>query len=736
MLTLNRTHDFQVFTTPKNQAVSPTNPPRFNWPQADYHAVYTVELYSATQDKTWTWHNANSPFQLPFTLLSGHYQWRLIDIEGDASEWMHFDINEQSVPYLPPRAKQLFELCQDRSQWLMYFDEDISTLRISSWSAHNKLKATSELVDIEAITYPAHYRRGQEEGKRTAITHVREWIDRDLISLTLLYKIWNDQEAGQKAVEILCRLAEWSPEGPASLLRPCAWGDEVGLSLSRNLYLAYHWLTPLLTSDEQDFIRPMLIRIAHQMETRLEQDQFKQFPGHSHTSRLPAYLGIAALALFKEYDQTICERWLNYALTIYQCVLPFYGGEDGSWAEGPFYSSSYTKWQHPFFLAVERISDFSFYEHPFYKNYYKFAMDFVVPNHTVHPFGDGFWCQRTGKEWPGFFAQNPLRIYADRFGDLRARETANQLEMDIETYYLHLLDIIPTRKQHFFLSQCAHKEALTPQPIYHQYYDFAGLGKASKHDLNLYFRASQFGNSSHRHADQGNLALIYKNDNVLIPSGSYGYRFGSLHHAQWTRTTRAHNLPLIDQQGQKLDTEDAVATLISQQAGEHWYAAQIDLTQAYASLKRFIRTVIMIENYGVIMLDHIECYQAQSVQWRLHSECQPKIAVQHTLLQGKQSDYQLTLHTQKDLVPTIVHGYQQEATSQNAVISDATDDIYHLEWDLASQAKHLIAASCVMAPITQQQEGDCLQFTTQDNVFRFNQQDLSLTVSENTLVEA
>ena len=72
-------------------------------------------------------------------------------------------------------------------------------------------------------------KRGAEQGKRTAIVNVRKWLDRDLISLTLLYKIWQEKESGQRAVELLLSFAEWSPEGPASLLRPCTWGDEVGL---------------------------------------------------------------------------------------------------------------------------------------------------------------------------------------------------------------------------------------------------------------------------------------------------------------------------------------------------------------------------------------------------------------------------------------------------------------------------------------------------------------------------
>ena len=46
-------------------------------------------------------------------------------------------------------------------------------------------KTLQKLVDIDAISYPTHYRRGQEEGKRTAIANVRNWIDRDLMALGL-----------------------------------------------------------------------------------------------------------------------------------------------------------------------------------------------------------------------------------------------------------------------------------------------------------------------------------------------------------------------------------------------------------------------------------------------------------------------------------------------------------------------------------------------------------------------
>ena len=104
----------------------------------------------------------------------------------------------------------------------------------------------------------------------------------------------------------------------------------------------------------------------------------------------------------------------------------------------------------------------------------------------------------------------------------------------------------------------------------------------------LYYRASQFGNSSHRHADQGNIALFDDGESILTPSGSYGYRFGSGHHSQWTRTTQAHNLPLLGvkgedgkSQGQILDCESATAKVLRQEQGIGWNLVQLELALAY-----------------------------------------------------------------------------------------------------------------------------------------------------------
>ncbi|TEW51237.1 heparinase II/III domain-containing protein [Psychromonas algicola] len=715
MLNLARTHDFQVHLSPSPHYPAAVNPPSFNWPENIESQQYKLELKNISSGEKWNWTHVNSPMQLPYQLPKGNYQWRLVTLpnEEETSEWIDFKITVQHSNYVPPTAEELFELCDGREQWLMYFDEDIETIQENSKESYNKLKQTASLsIPLSKIGYPKHYQRGQEEGKREAIANARLWIDRDLMTHTLLYKIWGEESHGKEAINRLLLLAEWSPEGPASLLRPCTWGDEVGCSLARNLFLAYHWLSPLLNENEKDFfIKPMLVRIARQIVIRLEQDNFKQYPGHSHTSRLPAYLGLAALALYREHDRKECEQWLTETLTIYRGIFPFYGGIDGSWVEGAFYASTYSKWFHPLFLSIERLSNFSFYEHPFYKNFVHFARDFIISEQNIHPFGDGFWCRRDGKEWPGFFSQNPLRIYAARFGDKEDFQQSIALENAITDYRLHLLDIVPTIKQIEFnkavQSKSLTKKKQAEQHSLDHYYAHAGLGKSVQQQMSLYYRASAFGNSSHRHADQGNLGFFDKGTGILIPTGSYGYRFGSKHHSQWTRQTTAHNLPLVDGKGQKLDDQRAIAQVIQNKNRSNYQLVTLDLSQSYSPpLKCFYRTLILIKEYGLIIVDSIVLTENKRVNWRLHSPLTTTLneGKNTVLLSDTNSDieqYQCNLLNYSNVDITIEHGYEGELSlPERAIESDANKEISHFDWELPPSKEHNLVVCCIRNTMT------------------------------------
>ena len=403
---------------------------------------------------------------------------------------------------------------------------------------------------------------------------------------------------------------------------------------------------------------------------------------------------------------------------IYRGILPFYGGRDGSWAEGAFYSSSYSKWQHPFFLSVERLSDFSFYEHPFYKNYSNFAMDFVATEQNIHPFGDGFWCKRKSVEWPGFFAQNPLRIYAQRFGNQKAIERSEELESSIENYALHLLDIVPTTKQLAFVNRPEIGNENNHLTASH-FYDHAGFGIVNFNNTSLSFRASRFGNSSHRHADQGNLALIESGLGVLTPTGSYGYCFGSAHHSQWTRTTKAHNLPLIGEQGQLIDDESAIATLTSLQEGDDWCSVKIDLSKSYQGVKSYIRTFVLVKNKGLVIWDNIELFKENTLQWRAHSHLNAQLESNSVRLTSTQFEYECVIESQNKVPATLEFGFKEEIPISGGIESDATTNIYHLQWAFPATKTHNVVISCLKSPL--------------DIVFK-REKELTIKVAEGLLV--
>jgi hypothetical protein len=737
MLNFDRTHDFQIYLSPCQAYPATVNPPSFNWPSDRASEQCRLELVNVSSGQQWSWERVNSPLQLSFELPRGQYQWRLLaasnENAGNASAWNKFEITNEQPSYLAPTAEDLFQKCDGRAQWLMYFDEDLELIKSHCHDVYPKLKHTASLaVPMSEIRFPDHYRRGQEEGKREAIANVRKWIDRDLISHALLYRIWGDEQHGQEAARRLLQFCEWSVEGPASLLRPCTWGDEVGCSLARNLFLAYHWLAPLLNENEKGlFVRPMLVRIARQISRRLIQDDFKQHPGHSHTSRLPAYLGVAGLALYREHDRAECQRWLDEALEIYRGVLPFYGGSDGSWVEGPFYASTYSKWFHPFFLSVERLTGFSFYEHPFYKNFLDFARDFIAPQQTSYPFGDGFWCRRDGGEWPGFFAQNPLRIYTGRSGDAADLKQSQRLEDSIVDYRLHLLDVVPT------VNQIAHESAARkkqpgdqmldqPTAINH-YYAHAGLGKLTRKQMALYYRASAFGNSSHRHGDQGNIGFFENGVGVLVPTGSFGYRFGSQHHRRWTRQTIAHNLPLVDGDGQILDHPNAVGRVIRRRTESDFHVVTLDLSESYAQpLQRFYRTLVLLEDVGLIMVDRIGLNVDKSLNWRLHSGLQVELVsddaeVLLSDLEKRTGNFKCCLLNHRQTRATLTRGYTDELNiSGSAIESDANADMFHIDWQLAPSRDHQVVACCVAdgqaIPQVRRLDGDVLELKLEQRV--------------------
>ena len=358
---------------------------------------------------------------------------------------------------------------------------------------------------------------------------------------------------------------------------------------------------------------------ARQCSYQLQRIDYARNPSNSHAGRLPAYLGEAALVLKgtgAETEETLLS-WLEQALDIYCGIFPYYGGADGSWAEGAFYATSYAKWFLPFFSAVERYSGCSLMNRPFYLRFSQYLLHFCDPRYEVHPFGDGYWCHPEDAEWPGFFAQNPYRVYAEQFGPELARKRL-EVCMRADYFRLHLLDV-------FLPRGCdLSGNALTGDAENAAYFPDGGFAVMhtdleSEDDICVMIRASRFSADSHRHADQGSFALFCGGKALITPSGYFGRRYGTKHHVEWTRSTLAHNVAVIDGCCQQSGV-DAIGQILEFDREKR--RCVMELGSAYSLPCQYTRE-ILLDDGGMTVTDRIRSEQPVTVTYPLHSLVKP-----------------------------------------------------------------------------------------------------------------
>lgn len=552
---------------------------------------------------------------------AGKYTWQLTADDGAERGIQSFEIAEEAVFFDRPTADEVLGGIPDERPRQLFSPSDITMLVNERRGAVDALLRTCEAAYADGIPEPPRFHLGEGLPYREYFGRYRDYCDRDLVALSLAYSLLGDERAGRAATERLMAICNTTPLGPSAVNGP--YGDEVGLSNARCLPAVFDMLYPLLDEKARRFVGETVAVYAEQCLARLCASDYKRNPENSHVGRLPAYLGDAAIALHGTgiRAESTLKSWLEFALDVYCGPFPFYGTPDGAWAEGAFYATSYTRWYLPFFSAVERFSGKSLLARPFYMRLSHFLYHFCHPDYEIHPFGDGYWCRSEDKEWPGFFAQNPFRIYADRYGPTAARELAERLSSP-KIMRLHLLDVfLPTPRgsgDHPLCSEireCHHFERGGLVALH------SALGKED--DVCLLARATPFPAGSHRHRDQGGFALFLGGVALVSPSGYFGRGYGTRHHVEWTRSTEAHGLPLIDGKGQS-DALTAVGRIVEFD-GERREVV-MELADAYAD-KNIIsyRRTLRVDEGGLSLTDEIRAAEPVTLDFNLHFLSKPTV---------------------------------------------------------------------------------------------------------------
>lgn len=612
-----RTSHTQNFPFPENGEVIFENPPTLIWVPAENAKSYTVKLYDENK-------NLIEEITTEFTyaivntvLENKDYYWTVETNTGLMREMYKFTVDKSALLFKRPTAEEVFGGVPDIRPRHLFLKADAKKLMEEKSTEFNVLKTNVAMALKRKLPeMPDYIENPKALPYREFFGFYRDVCDRDLVALATYHALTGDIKSGLKAKELFLCICTWDHDGICNVLSD--YGDEIGLSNSRCLPAVYDMIYDILDDEERLTGARTVAAYAKQCKARIEKIDYPRNPSDSHVGRLPGYLGDAALVLKgtgAESDETLKE-WLKCALDIYCGIFPYYGGNDGSWAESTFYSTSYTKWFLPFFSAVERFSGKSLMQRPFYHRYTNFLAHFFNPKHEIYPFGDGYWSNPEDTEFPGFFAQNPYRIYADKFGSEYAKKQKESLSNQ-EYYKLHLLDL--------FLPAADSQSPFKKEPENAEVFPDGGYGVFhsdidSDDDICLLVRASRFGSDSHRHADQGSFALFKGGVCMVSPSGYFGRKYGSKHHFCWTNTTKAHNSLLFDDVGQPTFSMDAKAEIVSFDKENKTMVC--DMSTAYPNIDMWQRKFVLTEN-GIEITDSVKAPKPVEVTYPLHFLSRP-----------------------------------------------------------------------------------------------------------------
>jgi len=683
-----RTKPYQIFPFPEEGRIVEENPPCLSWVLLDHETMYTVVLKDAEGKEIWRGETTKNYIVPPILPGAGEYRWNIY-ADGMQRGEQRFMLAEKFVEIHRVSAEVLYANVPDVRPRHLFFAEDIPDLLEKKAATVEVFRRNIEEAYVNGFPErPMYHRDKNALPYREYFGRFRDYCDRDLVACSLGYALLQDKKAGEHAKKLLLTICDWNPEGPCSING--RWGDEVGLSCARCLPSVFDLLYPLLDEREIDYVARTIRVYAQQCWERMKRLDYCANPGESHAGRLPAYLGEAAMVLKGTGVQTEEEaiRWLDYALDIYGGIFPYFGTPDGGWAEGTFYATSYTKWYLPFFSAVERYGGCRFLDRPFYQRLTQFFLHFASPEFEIHPFGDGYWCAPADAEWPGFFAQNPCSLYAERFGPELARERSRQA-VSQPLYLLHLLDLfLPegTSPGVSLTGEMSEVQAFLDAGFISMHMDLAH----AKQDFALLARASKFGSDSHRHADQGSFALFYGGKVLISPSGYFGRQYGSKHHFQWLKTTKAHNTILVDGEGQPESSMLSTGKILSCEEKDGIKKAVLDISEAYASLQSFQRTFTLMED-RLLVEDEIEAREPVVITYPLHSLSRPveengevivergEVRLHIRLMEGELGECEISDRYEVDLNEGEPEEYHVTMPQQ-----------YHMQWKTPRKKTHRI----------------------------------------------
>lgn len=535
-------------------------------------------------------------------LPAGDYYWRyrLSDKNGKLSGWSQvrsFSLPESAKHFPRPSAEELRGLVPDAHPRMFMRPEGLTELRRTTdqhtTAAQKLFKAADAYLKSDLMKEPLPWTDGKwnVEEWRAYLKEVGPATTR-MNDLAFAWVLSEKDPYGARAKDHLLNFASWDPAGPSSM----KVNDEVGMPVLYSIARTYDWIYPLLSEAERQQVLKSIRARGEEAYDRMRRKPYEQFVFNSHFGRMWHFLGEAGVAFYHEIPEA--EKWLNYSMTIFYGWYPYWGDEDGGWAEGIWYWSSYNT-RVTWWLDLMRESlGIDGAQKPFFAHVADFPMYVCPPGNPVAGFGDfaerpvpGSSIARTVGTFALLRGNSAWQWYAEKDG--AAPVTSGFLG------YLRALRESP--------------EAEPPHDVpLLKVFQRSGIATFNtsltdaKNNIHLAMRCSEFGNVSHGHNDQNAIVMAAFGEPLLVNTGRRDF-YGSPFCKKYYWQTVSHNGLLIDGKGQKRGQASAGKIVAHGEVPQKFAWAVGDATAAYdGQAKLYRRWTIFLSDFGAVVVDELE----------------------------------------------------------------------------------------------------------------------------------
>jgi hypothetical protein len=598
------------------------NPPSLTWIHASDAVRYTVQWARrpdfsdavTVEGIRWCVYTHHEPLE-PGTYL---WRYRTAFKDGRLSDWSRvrrFTVPKEALIFPQPTMGEIRRRIPKGHPRLFLRPEDLPRLR--TWAKGEGREIFEELIrqadrlleaeptpepEVKATIRDPETRRFWWSNRVQSLKACRE-----AETLAFAYLLTGDRRYGEAARRWVLHLASWDPDGPTN------WrlNDEAAMPLLHRLPRAYDWAYEALSEEDREKVRRVMLRRA---TDAWNAGQIQRGIGHlnrpynSHGNRAWHKLAECAIAFFGEIPEA--EEWLDYAVNKFYAAYPVWSDDDGGWHEGLSYWAGYMSKIVWWTEVAERALSIDSFRKPFFAHVGDYALYTAPPGSPDMGFGDlSYRPPSSGWSFIRYFAR---KVQNGRW-EWWAREWRIRLDPG-EPVLRFLWSALPSVEP-------KPPTDLPPSKV------FQGIGVAilnstllnSEENVQIRFKSSPFGRRSHGHDPHNSFTLNAYGERLLV-NCVYRDWHGSQFHTRWCWSTKAHNVLLVDGEGQKPPSPDPLGRVIlwDLQDGADYVAG--DATAAYeGKLRRFIRHILFVKPDLIVVADEVETARPSTLQWMLHA---------------------------------------------------------------------------------------------------------------------